>query len=275
VDLDATSDHPRYEIADSFENCPDAESVVFAECHYGKETETTQGRLFGLRDVQDVPAVNYERINETSIFQTSDVLEVQEMLRDLLSDNHHFRQRCLLLEQELEDFRREKRSKASLERLSHEHSGWSESSTIQSKDKLIADLNRRLTNQRFLQPFLQLSADQRPLLDLKKIERSYCHIKDAIYCLAGMKESECTIPMEFDSEGLGALLERSLGRDSQLLSCRAEKSRSASSHSSSLMMQSLTGAAVCEWVFLPDMRCAALLSTPLLESYRYHLKSLC
>jgi hypothetical protein len=41
------------------------------------------------------------------------------------------------------------------------------------------------------------------------------------------------------------------------------------------VIQSLTGAAVCEWVFNGKIQCTAMMSSPLLEGYRRHLGTIC
>ncbi|ORY16548.1 hypothetical protein BCR34DRAFT_476001 [Clohesyomyces aquaticus] len=41
------------------------------------------------------------------------------------------------------------------------------------------------------------------------------------------------------------------------------------------LIQSLAGAAVHEWVFKEQFKCSAMMSTPLLEKYRYHLAEIC
>jgi hypothetical protein len=276
--VNTTSNDASVEVADSFENIPDAELEGFAEHPFGTEIRMTKRRLFHLDDVQHVPAIDYDRVSKTSLaLETTNAREIHEMLRDLLNDNQYFRQKCLQLEQKRTDSQREIRLMGSLELLSAKDPEWSMSSVIQDQDRLIADLKRSLTDQTFLQPFLQSSAYDQGLLDLNKIRHALKGISSAIYCLAGMKEFQCSfISLSgSESEALNALVERSLGRDSLSLLYEAETPQLASSHLSCLMMQSLTGAAVCEWVFLPDLRCAALLSTPLLESYRYHLNSLC
>jgi hypothetical protein len=276
--VNTTSNDARVEVADSFENIPDAELEGFAEHPFGAEIRMTKKRLFHLDDVQHVPAIDYDRVSKTSLaFQTTNAREVHEMLHDLLNDNKYFRQKCLQLEQKRTDSQREKRLMGSLELLSAKDPQWSMSSVIQDQDRLIADLKRSLTDQTFLQPFLQSSAYDQGLLDLNKIRHAFQGISSAIYCLAGMKEFQCSFTSlsGSESEELNALVERSLGRDSLSLLYEAETPQLASSHLSCLMMQSLTGAAVCEWVFLPELHCAAMLSTPLLESYRHHLKSLC
>jgi hypothetical protein len=276
--VDTTSNDARVEVADSFENISDAELEDFAEHPFGTEIRMTKRRLFHLDDVQHVPAIDYDRVSKNSLaLQTTNAREIHEMLRDLLNDNEYYRQKCLQLEQKRTDSQREKRLMGSLELLSAKDPQMSMSSFIQDQDRLIAGLRRSLTDQTFLQPFLRSSAYDPGLLDLNKIGVAFQGISSAIYCLAGMNEFQCSFTSlsGSESEALNALVERSLGRDSLSLLYEAGAPQLASSHLSCLMMQSLTGAAVCEWVFLPDLHCAAMLSTPLLESYRYHLNSLC
>jgi hypothetical protein len=66
ADANTTSNDAPVEVADSFEDTPDAELERLAEYPLGTEIRMTKRRLFHLDDVQHVPAPDYARVNKTS-----------------------------------------------------------------------------------------------------------------------------------------------------------------------------------------------------------------
>jgi hypothetical protein len=122
---------------------------------------------------------------------------------------------------------------------------------------------RQMANHKFLQPFLGLKKGEQIPLNLNQIQSHHTRMKTDFIALSILKifhHPEVT----------------SAGAESQVLSELKCKVSSDLYHQPvNQVIQSLTGAAVCEWIFNQKLLCTAMLNTPLLEAYRQHLSTIC
>ena len=265
------------EIADSFEGVAEVDLEEATTHPSTSGIQMTRKRLFQV-NVPHAPSLDYEQltINSPAAVQRSSAQEIYGMLHDLVNDNTHFRQKYSELAQKQAENQIGRRLLESLERLSSEDPNWSIFSVVQQKHETIEKRDRSLRDQAFLQPFLDASYYHRNHLDLRKIEDALRAVKSAIYCLARTRGLIYTLSiLHFESEDLKTLIDRFRGCDLLRSLSEQKVSQLTSDRLSGLIMQSLVGAAVCEWVFLSEIHCAAMLSTPLHETYKHHLRSLC
>ena len=278
ADVKLTSSNTRGEVADSFQSIPDSDIGDDAEDPFGTELAAMKRKPFGLENPQDVPVIQDDRISETpSVFQTSNAHEMHDLLCDLYYENKFLRQKSSQLDQECTHLQRRARRNQSIQWVLAKDPECSMFSGIHDQDKVILDLESRLRCQEFVQPFLKLSTYPQGLLDLNKIQLAFKRIGSAIRCLAKVQEFQYSSasPSVSESEALHNLIELSGGDEFLSLLDHVETPQLASSNLTGLMMLSLTGAAICEWVFLTEQRCAATVSTLLFEKYQNLLGSLC
>ncbi|KAH6698422.1 hypothetical protein BKA61DRAFT_583255 [Leptodontidium sp. MPI-SDFR-AT-0119] len=134
---------------------------------------------------------------------------------------------------------------------------------IEAQNEKINNLQRQLNNQAFLQPFLTLGKGEELPLNQGQIRTYHAKMRRDFGSLSFMNY--------FQHPGA-----KSACIDSQELSeLKSKVGGDMDQYPIGLVIQSLTGAAICDWVFNEKMQCTAMMNTPLLEGYKHHLSTIC
>ncbi len=186
-----------------------------------------------------------------------------ETLRDLFNDNLYFRRKWLDSEERRKKNDRNGRLRHSLLAPGSADVLQTMADTIETQNEKINILQRQLSNQKFLQQFLTLGRGEEVPFNQAEIQIHHAKIKrdfrslSIMTCFQHPRETSAY----FESRDLNDL--------------KLKVSSELSGYPIGLVVQSLTGAAICEWVFNGKMQCTAMMNTPLLEGYRYHLSTIC
>lgn len=214
--------------------------------------------------LHDTPAIGYDDLNAVQQFPEKLVLDrSHETVRDLFNDNLYFRQKWSDSEERRKKIDRNGRLRHSL--LAPGSAGLLHrmADTIESQNEKINTLQRQLSNQTFLQQFLTLGRGEEVPINQAQIKMYHTKMRRDFRSLSIMdcfqhprEKSAC-----FESQDLNEL--------------KSKVFSDVNRYPIGLVIQSLTGAAICEWVFNGKMQCTAMMNTPLLEGYRYHLRTVC
>ncbi|KAN0096635.1 hypothetical protein V8E51_015440 [Hyaloscypha variabilis] len=214
--------------------------------------------------LQDTLTIDYDDPNTVQQIPEDAILDrTHETLRDLFNDNLYFRKKWLESEERREKIDRNERLKHSLLAPGSSDVFQTMADTIEIQDEKINTLQRQLSNQKFLQQFLTLGRGKEVPLNQAQIQINHKKMTREFRSLSIMN---C-----FQHPG-----ETSTGLESQDLNeLKSKISTDLHCYPIGLVIQSLTGAAVCEWVFNGKIQCTAMMSSPLLEGYRRHLGTVC
>ena len=200
-----------------------------------------------------------------------------ETLEDLYKDNIYFREKYSRSEEMLQRFLQEERCELSSSIGLGKADSARMARTIEEKDKRIAELERKVTHQKFLRPFLELAREHHAPLDLKAIQLNFFKIRSQTKKLFRSKDFHH--PGHRLGSGkltdLDVLLRKSLGYSEHACARDLMHEEVKSKFPVNTVVGSLIGAAICEWVFEAELRALAMTTCPLLEIYRDHLKSTC
>lgn len=220
--------------------------------------------FFYATELKDTPTIDYDDPNTVQQFPEKLTLDCSnETLRDLFNDNLYFRKKWSDSEERRKKIDRTGRLRHSLLAPGSADVLQTMADTIETQNEKINTLQRQLSNQAFLQQFLTLGRGEETPLNQTQIQINHTKIRRDFRSLSIMN---C-----FQHPG-----ETSACIESQDLNELKSKAFSdVNRYPVGLVIQSLTGAAVCEWVFNGKIQCTAMMNTPLLEGYRYHLGTIC
>jgi hypothetical protein len=139
------------------------------------------------------------------------------------------------------------------------------------------DVRRQGKNHHFLQPFLKLEEKYTFPPTLDHIKHGLDTMKSGILSLSSITEFRYP-PDQFlasSSKPLATLLRKVLGDPDQSILQSEECRELERQVPTDEMIQSLTGAAICEWVFHSEFRCSAMMSTDIFEEVKQHLSTIC
>jgi hypothetical protein len=199
------------------------------------------------------------------IFNTQAFTQDDETLLDLYNDIEFFRRKLSELE---------KVDRHIVENMRVQRSIQAESlpGIVEERNKTIAELKQRLNDQAFAQQLLGKENSKQELPNRNRIKSSYEDMRKNILGLSVFGDVYYFTADEislYNSIDLTALKDRALGHTLQ------SPRRDDVSRSLDVWIQSLTGAAVCEWIFKESYQCIAMMNTPLLDGYRRSLSTIC
>ena len=214
--------------------------------------------------LQDTPTIDYDDPDTAQQIPEKAILDrTHETLRDLFNDNLYFRKKWSESEERREKIDRNDRLRHSLLAPGSADVIQTMADTIEIQDEKINTLQRQLSNQKFLQQFLTLGRGKEVPLNQAQIQINHKKMTREFRSLSIMN---C-----FQHPG-----ETSVCLESQDLNeLKSNISSDVHCYPIGQVIQSLTGAAVCEWVFNGKIQCTAMMSSPLLEGYRRHLGAIC
>lgn len=186
-----------------------------------------------------------------------------ETLRDLFNDNLYFRKRLSDSEERCKKIDRNGRLRQSLLAPGSPEVFQTMADTIETQNEKINTLQRQLTNQKFLQQFLTLGRGEEVPLNQAQIQLDHLKMKREFKSLSVMN---C---FQHCGEAFTCIESHDLN------DLKSKVFLNLNRYPVGLLIQSLTGAAVCEWVFNGKIQCSAMMDTPILEGYRYHLGTIC
>jgi hypothetical protein len=220
--------------------------------------------FFYTTELQDTPIVGYDDLNTVQKFPENLVLDCShETLRDLFNDNLYFRKKWSDSEERCKKIDRNGRLRHSLLAPGSADILQKMADTIETQNEKINALQRQLSNQKFLQQFLTLGRGEEVPLNQAQIQTNHAKMRRDFRSLSTMN---C-----FQHPGeISACVE---SRD--LNELKSKVLSDVNRYPVGLVIQSLTGVAICEWVFNGKMQCTAMMNTPLLEGYRHHLRAIC
>ncbi|KAE9377464.1 hypothetical protein N431DRAFT_553915 [Stipitochalara longipes BDJ] len=219
---------------------------------------------FYATELQDTPTIDYDDPNTIKQIPEQAILDrSHETLRDLFNDNLYFRKKWSDSEERRGKLDRNQRLRHSLLAPGSADVLQTMADTIEIQNEKINTLQRQLGNQKILQQFLMLGKGEEVPLNQSQIQNSHKKMRREFRSLSIM---DC-----FQHPG-----ETSACIESQDLNeLKSKVSIDVHSYPVGLVIQSFTGAAVCEWVFNEKIQCTAMMSSPLLEGYRCHLGTIC
>lgn len=227
---------------------------------------------FYTTELSSPPAIDYENPNslqqfpDTHIFDCSD-----ESVFDVLHDNVYWREKWIA---EREKTERDRRSPVAARNGDVD---LDLAKIIERQHSTILRLKHQNNEQQFLQPFLKLrKEDFTPLnpeqLRPGKVELNLTQMKNRFGSLSIMKGWVCPC----SERGVNGLLCRVLSGIQQFAShdheancCIGDQVPAAAA------VQYLIGTAVCEWVYKARLQFASMMSTPIHEEYKHHLRAIC
>jgi hypothetical protein len=220
--------------------------------------------FFYATELQDTPTLNYDDLNTVPQYPDKLILGLShETLRDLFNDNLYFRKKWSDSEERRQKTDRNGRLRHSLLAPGSADVLQTMADTIEAQNEKINSLQRQLNNQTFLQPFLTLGTAEGVPINQVQIRTFHAKMRRDFRSLAIMDYFQ-------HPGGTFACVE---SRD--LSELKSKVLSDVNHYPVGLVIQSLTGAAICEWVFNKKMQCTAMMNTPLLEGYRHHLHAIC
>jgi hypothetical protein len=220
--------------------------------------------FFYATELQDTPTVDYDDLDTVHQFPEKPILDrSHETLRDLFNDNLYFRKKWSDSEERRKKIDRNGRLSHSLLAQGSANVLQTMADTIEAQNEKINSLQRQLNNQTFLQPFLTLGRGKEVPLNQVQIRTYHAKMRRDFRSLSIMNYFQ-------HPDGTSTCVE---SRD--LNELKSKVLSDVNHYPVGLVIQSLTGAAICEWVFNGKMQCTAMMNTPLLEGYRHHLHTIC
>jgi hypothetical protein len=262
-----TTTPPCTSIADTEERIKSSQSSV--TCREGSPSgapslQSDLQSFFYATELQDTPAIDYDDLNTAEQFPEKLVLDCShEILRDLFNDNLYFRKKWSDSEERCKKIDRNGRLRHSLLAPGSADVLQTMADTIETQNEKIYALQRQLSNQTFLQQFLILGRGKEVPINQSQIQSYHAKMRrdfrslSIMNCFQHRRETAAC----FESRDLTEL--------------KSKVVSDVNCYPIGLVIQSLTGAAVCEWVFNGKIQCTAMMSSPLLEGYRRHLGTIC
>ncbi|KAL5354077.1 hypothetical protein ACLOAV_000162 [Pseudogymnoascus australis] len=211
------------------------------------------------------PAFDYNDATSTMLISNTQIFtQGDETLLDLFNDIEFFRGKLSILE-------KVDRHTVENTRVRQGIQANSLSGIVDEQNKTISELKQRLNDQAFARQLLGKENGKREIPNRDRIKSSYEDMRKNILGLSVLED------VHYYTAGEIGLLD---GIDSTTLKNRALGNTPHSpiqddeSHSLDVWVQSLTGAAVCEWIFNESYQCIAMMNTPLLDGYRRSLSSI-
>lgn len=240
--------------------------------------ESASHEFFYASEVRSASKTDYDSTNSIQQFPETLILSrSHETYRDLFNDNMYFRQKWSNSEDERNKILQNERLNRSLLASGSADVNKTLTNLVQKQNAIIATLQQRLSNQMILQPFVELRRSEQAPLNLAKIRFNHAQMRKGFGALCIMdcfkhpqEKLECS-----ESQDLGDLKRQAFSNTLQNSAHDDIYLRGGCNTPANLMVQSLVGAAVCEWVLKGKFQCTAMMNTPLLEKYRYHLSSIC
>ncbi|KAH8685483.1 hypothetical protein BGZ60DRAFT_92964 [Tricladium varicosporioides] len=228
-------------------------------------SETPSQSFLYLDKFRGTPALDYDdtnltiRISNTKIFTHGD-----ETLLDLFNDIEYFRA-------ELSKLEKVRRHMIESERVRQGIQTQILPGIVEERNETIAELKQRLKDQTFAQRLLGNGDGKQALPSRDKIKSSHGDMRKNIMGLSVLEDIRYTANeiRGVNSEDLNTL------KGVVLSDIAQAPSLDDVSHSLDIWVQSLTGAAVCEWIFKESYQCTAMMNTPLLDGYRRSLSTVC
>lgn len=212
------------------------------------------------------PAFDYNDATSTMLISNTQIFtQGDETLLDLFNDIEFFRGKLSILE-------KVDRHTVENTRVRQGIQANSLSGIVDEQNKTISELKQRLNDQAFARQLLGKENGKREIPNRDRIKSSYEDMRKNILGLSVLED------VHYYTAGEIGLLD---GIDSTTLKNRALGNTPHSpiqddeSHSLDVWVQSLTGAAVCEWIFNESYQCIAMMNTPLLDGYRRSLSTIC
>jgi len=190
-----------------------------------------------------------------------------ETLQDILNDNKYLREKLAESTKNQESLKQQVRVHQSKLKVQN---GEQDVDPVKALSDKVVDLGRRLNDRReFLDLFLKLETEKHHKKQLKeKIEFSMYNMSRILESLSTREEFRYPKTDHRKQESTKDLCEllRRVFVDVQESALFADLRSQVSVGD---LVQAIVGAAVCEWVFESELRCTAMMDTPLLEALRY------
>jgi hypothetical protein len=194
----------------------------------------------------------------------------------MLNDNMYFRKKLAESTKHQKSLEQEVRVLQSQLRARNGELGSQPPNPLKSLCKRLVNLERQLNDRKeFLDPFLKSETKNHDSSSmLKQIEFSTYNMSRILESLSTREEFRYPktdhLKQEWNKD-LGELLGRIFVdvQESALLPYLRSQVPVGD------LVQAIVGAAVCEWVFKSELRCAAMMNTPLLEAFRSLMNTIC
>jgi hypothetical protein len=142
--------------------------------------------------------------------------------------------------------------------------------------KRVADLKAQRQNYSFLEPFFTLDTGKLAALDSPRLRKMQASIRSqllGIFSIDGFQHLEHhsqLVDTYTESSDLCSLI-RGLGLPYQYPGPNKASNSVPVIH----LVQSLTAVSLRDWIFNDELTCTAIMGTPLVDAYRYHLSTIC
>ena len=200
-----------------------------------------------------------------------------ETLQDILNDNMYLREKLAELTKKQRSLDQQVRVLQSKLGVRNDELGSQPVDPLKTLCDRIVDLERRLNDrQEFLDPYLKSETENHhppSMKQMKQIESGLYNMGRRLESLSTRKEFRYPQTDHLQQEptkDLGELLGRifvDVQQSALLPHIRSQVSVGD-------LVQAIVGSAACEWVFESELRCTAMMKTPLLEAFRYHLSTI-
>ena len=236
------------------------------------EDELVVHKWFGKASSGSVNEPERQIIDYDTLRLIQPTCDLQDCIQDILDDNMYFRGKLAEVTKNIDVLERQNHELKSQLRVGEPHPA----DHVETLCDELVDLRRRL-NVRvdILDPCLKSKTEDHRLL--KKMIQMKKQIESSFYQMGRLLEflssgEEFRYPQtdhlkQESTEDLGELLAR-VFVDVQ------ELSHLHSQVSAGDLVQAIVGTAVCEWVFESDLRCMAMMKTPLLEALKCHMSTI-
>jgi hypothetical protein len=181
-----------------------------------------------------------------------------ETLQHLLADITYYREKWTDLNKKHQEASEDNRLRRSLELSSN-----TPSETIKQQNNTILGLQLRLESQKRFLDILKLEEVDQVPLNTTQIKDAYHSMKKLLSILSNNDVVECMGIRQTDEPS------------DDVLQLRQRVPGDLGAQPIGLVIQSFTGAALCEWVFNSKLQCMATIDTPLLAAYRSQISKLC
>jgi hypothetical protein len=205
-----------------------------------------------------------QRISRLSDSDLDFTISTNQMLLDMFNDNWYLRK-------ELEKSEEERRIMAENARVLHRLQSTSQDKAMEEQIRNISDLQLQIADHKFAKPFLNEESSERKVPNRQEIERIHDDMRKNILNLSLGEHTTCTASdiRSLDSKESSVLKNKVLGGIVQ------QPLSDTVPIPLDVWVQSLVGAAICEWIFVESYNSVAMMSTPLLYAYRRALTILC
>ncbi|KAF1949106.1 hypothetical protein CC80DRAFT_281528 [Byssothecium circinans] len=195
---------------------------------------------------------------------------------ELMWNVAHYQQRCEKAEEDYKNLERDTRQNKSF-LLATKGIPDAIRKELEKKNLDIANLKRRQRNQEHLKPYLTLQRMSTEFPCEEEFRTAFADMRsnfDSLLVIQGFRllpaNLVCDLP---EASDLRDLLVKVFGEE--LESADQKLLQRFLRAPANAMVQALTGAAVCQWVFQSELRCMELTNTSLLQKYRECIEEIC